>query len=319
VHGKHAYIPDVDLHLDAGRQQPYGFISHAHTDHTARHKKILCSEATAAFLRTRLKNPVVQTLAFGEYLETAGTRISLHPAGHILGSAQILIENSEGRLLYTGDFRTLPAKTVEPFRQVACDTLIMESTFGQPKYRFPDREEVLEKLNRIIVRKLNAGITPVILVYPLGKGQEILYHLSRQSFPVAVDYPIIRLAWIYEKFGISFGAYERFRRSEYRSKVLLLPASYRFQNFLKGMEDGYLIYMSGWGMDPSAKFRLGVDEVLPFSDHADFDELIRFAERSDAREIYCTHGFESFVAELRKRGLNARRLIRSPQISLFDE
>ena len=178
---------------------------------------------------------------------------------------------------------------------------------------------MLENLDRIIIQKLNEGITPVVLVYPLGKGQEILYHLSRRSYPVAVDYPIIRLAWIYEKFGISFGAYERFRRSEYRSKVLLLPASYRFQNYLKGMEDKYLIYMSGWGMDPSAKFRLGVDEVLPFSDHADFDELIRFAGQSGARQIYCTHGFDSFVAELRKRGLNAHQLTRTPQISLFDE
>ena len=317
MHGKHAYIPDIDLHLDAGRQQPYGFISHAHTDHTARHKKILSSEATAAFLQTRLKNPVVQTLAFGKYLETGGTRISLHPAGHILGSAQILIENSKGRLLYTGDFRTLPANTVEPFRQVTCDTLIMETTFGQPKYRFPDRKDVLENLDRIIIQKLNEGITPVVLVYPLGKGQEILYHLSRRSYPVAVDYPIIRLAWIYEKFGISFGAYERFRRSEYRSKVLLLPASYRFQNYLKGMEDKYLIYMSGWGMDPSAKFRLGVDEVLPFSDHADFNQLIEFVHQVQPEKVFITHGYDSFVYYLRKEGFKAGLLEETPQLSLF--
>ncbi len=317
--GKHAYIPAIDLHLDARTQHVFGFVSHAHTDHSARHKNILCTTETASFLNIRLKRPRTQILRYGDTIEFKESRITLYPAGHILGSAQILIENEEGRLLYTGDFRTLPANTVEPFRQVTCDRLIMESTFGHPVYRFPPREAVLELLSNRIIEKLNAGITPVILVYPLGKGQEVLYFLSRQNFPLAVDYHIIRLARIYEKFGVSFGLYEKVRRSEFRSKVLLLPASYRFQKFIQHMPDRYLIYMSGWGMDPSARFRLKVDEVLPFSDHADYDELIRFAKESNADEIFCTHGFDQFASLLRKEGLNAQPLTRSRQTDLFDD
>ena len=319
VIGRHPYIPDVDLHLDSKTRQGFGFISHAHTDHTARHHKILCTPPTAAFLKTRLKNPRTQILDYGESIELTSTRITLYPAGHILGSAQILIENEKGRLLYIGDFRMLPAQTVESFKQVSCDILIMESTFGQPHYRFPLREEILDNLLQLVTEKLNAGITPVILVYPLGKGQEILYHMSRHNFPLAVDHRIVRLARIYERFGITFGAYEKFKRSEIRSKVLLLPASERFQNFIQNMPNRYLIYLSGWGMDPSARFRLKVDEVLPFSDHADYDELIQFALNSNAREIYCTHGFEQFVSDLRGNGLNARPLIRLSQLDLFDE
>ena len=319
VSGGHPYIPDIDLHLDSKARQVFGFISHAHTDHTARHHKILCTAPTAAFLKIRLKNPRVQILDYEESIELTAARITLYPAGHILGSAQILIENEKGRLLYTGDFRTLPAQTVEPFKQVSCDILIMESTFGQPHYRFPPREEILDILVQIVTEKLNAGIIPVILVYPLGKGQEILYHMSRYNFPLAVDHRILRLARIYEKFGIAFGAYEKFKRSEIGSKVLLLPASERFQNYIQNMPNRYLIYMSGWGMDPSARFRLKVDEVLPFSDHADYNELIRFALNSKAREIYCTHGFEQFVSDLRSNGLNAHALIKPPQLDLFDE
>ncbi len=261
----------------------------------------------------------MEILDYGEPLERDRARITIYPAGHILGSAQILIENDGGRLVYTGDFRTLPAKTVEPLEQLRCDVLIMETTFGRPQYRFPPREQVIEQLLRIITQKLNQGITPVVFVYPLGKGQEILYYLSRSELPVAVDYTILRLARIYEKFGITFGPYEKFRRSEAREKVLLLPAASRMQNFIRNMSDRYLIYMSGWGMDPAAKYRLRVDEVIPFSDHADFDELIRFAEASAAREIYCTHGFEEFVTVLKKRGLNAKPLLQSPQLELFDD
>ncbi len=319
VFGKHPYIPDIDLHLDSKTRQAFGFISHAHTDHAARHHNILCTGPTAAFLETRLKNPRTQIVDYEESIELNNTRITLYPAGHILGSAQILLENEKGRLLYTGDFRTLPAQTVESFKQVSCDILIMESTFGHPKYRFPLRDETLDTLLQIVTDKLNEGITPVILVYPLGKGQELLYHLSRHNFPLAVDHRISRLARIYEKFGVSFGVYEKLRRSEIRSKVLLLPASERFQNFIQNMPNRYLIYLSGWGMDASARFRLKVDEVLPFSDHADYDELIRFALNSNAREIYCTHGFDQFVFDLRDNGLNARALIRSPQLDLFDE
>jgi len=317
--GKHAYLPEVDLHLDAKTKQTFGFISHAHADHSAPHKEILCSIPTAALLQTRLKRPRTHSLGYGETLKLKNTHITLYPAGHILGSAQILTETEKGRLLYTGDFRMAPAKTVESFEQVNCDVLIMESTFGQPQYRFPPREEVMAHLIEVIYQKLNLGITPIVLVYPLGKGQEILYYLSREGIPLAVDYHIMRLAWVYEKYGISFGPYEKFRRSEAKSKVLLLPANYRSQNFIRNMTDRYLIYMSGWGMDPSAKFRLKVDEVIPFSDHADYDELIRFAENSNANEVYCTHGFEGFVSVLRARGVNAKPLVRSLQMDLFDE
>jgi len=246
------------------------------------------------------------------------TAITLYPAGHILGSAQILIENSHGKLLYTGDFRTKPARTAETYSPISCDILIMESTFGQSQYCFPPRENVEEDLLQLVKDKLIAGLIPVIFAYPLGKAQEILHLLTNSGIKVAADYSIVRLANVYKKYDIRFGEFEKFRRSDYRNRVILLPANHRYQRFVRNMEKKYSIFLSGWGMDPSARFRYQVDRVLPYSDHADFDELVQTASECGAREIFCTHGFDDFVTVLRNKGLNAHPLVPKVQTELFD-
>ncbi len=242
----------------------------------------------------------------------------MYPAGHILGSAQILIENSEGRLLYTGDFRTKSANTVEKYQTVPCDVLIMESTFGRSHYRFPTREVIEQDVLQLVSEKLNAGITPVIFAYPLGKAQEILHFISNAGIKIAADYSIVRLANVYKKYDIQFGEYEKLRKSDYKNRVLLVPVNFRHQRFIKNMENKYTIFLSGWGMDASTKFRFKVDQVFSYSDHADFDELVKTAINSGASEIYCTHGFDDFVTVLRNEGLNARPLIPRAQTDLFE-
>jgi putative mRNA 3-end processing factor len=296
----------------------FGFISHAHSDHSAKHKKIICTEPTADFLQIRQKKANCIKLPYDQKYPIGDMNISLHPAGHILGSAQILIESGKRRLLYTGDFRTKPSRTAENYRPVKCDTLIMETTFGKAHYKFPPREDVEKDLLQLVTDKLKAGLIPVVFAYPLGKAQEILHLISHSGIKVAADYSILRLAHIYKKYDVRFGEFEKFRRSEFRDRVLLMPVSFRHQRFIKNIPDKYTIFMSGWGMDASAKFRLQVDRVMPYSDHADFDELVQTAVKSGADEIYCTHGFDDFVTVLRNMGLNAHPLIPKPQMDLFD-
>lgn len=315
---KWIYLPDADLYLDAGKKKKFGFVSHAHSDHSARHEKILCTPATADFLNIRFKKVNCQVLDYGKAININNSQITLYPAGHILGSAQILVEAAGRRLLYTGDFRTRSSRTTEDFEMVECDTLIMETTFGLPHYLFPPRAEIEDQLIRILEDKLRKGITPVVFAYPLGKAQEVLSVISKHSLPVAVEYQILRLAKVYQKYGIDLGEYDKFRRSEYRGKILLLPFNFRSQRFMRDLPDKYTIFMSGWGMDQSARFRLGMDIVLPYSDHADYAELLDFVQNTKAREIYCTHGQDDFVTILRQKGYNARLLIPPAQTSLFD-
>lgn len=311
------YLPGADLFLDAKKKQSSGYISHAHGDHIARHTKILCTPETARILSLRLKKPEITTLPFFRKTKINGTSITLLPAGHILGSAQIYYETDEGSLIYTGDFRTKPSRTAESLTYQSCDVLVMETTFGSPRFRFPPRKEVEEELLSLIRQKLSRGTTPVIFVYLLGKAQEALHLLCHANLPVAVDSSILRYVTVYEKLGIKFGNYERFKRSDYRDKVLLLPIMARKNKYLDHIIDKYTIFLSGWGMDDNASKRFGVDIVLPYSDHADYDELLNFVDRVHPSRVYCTHGINDFAAILKEKGYWSKPLNESDQHNLF--
>jgi Cft2 family RNA processing exonuclease len=318
IENGHLQIKPLQLYLDSRKRQPFGYISHAHSDHIANHQKILASPPTYDLIRIRLKKPQVQTLPFFKTVTVQNASVRLLPAGHILGSSQFYLEAENQSLLYTGDFRTKQSRTAESFAFQTCDILIMETTFGIPHYRFPDREEVETCLIKKLTEKLNAGIVPIVFAYTLGKGQEILHLLSHAGLPVAVDYSILKYVNVYTKHGIQFGAYDKFRTSSYKDKVLLMPVHMRHQRFVKMLEKKYLIYMSGWGMDAHAAARFGVDLVLPYSDHADYDELLAFIEHISPKEIYCTHGFDQFVDILNNKGYRANYLFPKKQIELFD-
>ena len=311
------YLPQAQLYIDSKRKKPFGFVSHAHGDHIARHNKILCTPGTARMLSLRLKNPDFITLPFFRQRKINDISITLLPAGHILGSAQIYCKSAEGSLLYTGDFRIKASRTAESFSFQSSDVLIMETTFGNPKYIFPPRKEVEENLLTLVRQKVNSGFIPIVFAYPLGKAQEVLHLLSHANLPVAVDSSIIRYVRIYEQLGIKFGKYEKFRRSEYRDKVLLLPVMFRNNSYMDSIKDKYTIYLSGWGMDAYAPHHFGVNTVLPYSDHADFEELLTLVERVSPEITFCTHGFDGFVEVLRERGYKTQLLNNPSQFSLF--
>lgn len=308
TYDKDIRIKDINLWLDSRRIKEFAYISHGHTDHIARHRKIICSLPTADFIKIRLKNPSAQALDYNHPLEINDAKITLHPAGHILGSSQIKIVKNGTSLLYTGDFRISPARTVEPFEFVKTDILIMESTFGLPHYKFPDRISVENELVELCDRLLKSGKTPVVFAYTLGKGQEALKILSDADLPVAVDYSILRFVPIYQKYGIEITKFTKYRKSDFTGRILLLPVNARYQRGIKSLPNIYTIYLSGWGIDKTSQSKLGVDKVLPLSDHADFDELVQLVETIRPNKIYCTHGFDQFVDILRNAGYCANLL-----------
>ncbi|HGY54784.1 MAG TPA: hypothetical protein ENK44_03690 [Caldithrix abyssi] len=313
---KDILVKELDLWLDSRRVRPFSFASHAHSDHIARHKKILCSPPTADLLHLRLKGVQYQTLSFGRSLPLNGSIVSLHPAGHILGSAQIKIESQRGSLLYTGDFRPGPSRTTEPMEIHTADTLIMETTFGRPHYRMPPRSESEQELLDLCSRLLKQGRTPVIFAYSLGKGQEILKILTDADLPVAVDYQILKYIPVYQKYGVDFGKFRKFRRSDTQPGVILLPTTQRHHRFVQNITGVYTIYVSGWAIDANARYRFNVDEAIPISDHADFNELLHFVEQVRPKEIYCTHGSRDFISVLRNAGFKAYPLEKNIQLQL---
>lgn len=193
------WLPQIGWWLDSPLARPRSFVSHAHSDHIARHDEILCSAGTARLMHARLPaRRVEHVLPFGHTERlTADTAVTLHPAGHIHGSAQCLLEHDDhGPLLYTGDFKLRPGRSAEPCAVPRADTLIMETTFGLPRYVFPPENEVLAAIVAFCRGCLADGDTPVLFAYSLGKSQELLCGLAESRLPVMLHPETFRLTRI---------------------------------------------------------------------------------------------------------------------------
>lgn len=298
------FVPAADLWLDPGRRRARAFVSHAHGDHIGRHRAIFATRATAALMRARLGPLDVEELAWGEWRELGGDcRLRLHPAGHILGAAQVEIERRGERLVYTGDFRLERSETCEPATIVPCDVLVMECTFGRPHYRFPPRAEVVPRLVEGLREALAEGRTPILLAYAVGRGQELMKLLEPHGFELALAPALHAMVAIYESQGIRFGPYELARPGQTHGKVVLVPPHASSSRLVREAHRPLLIAATGWAQDGAPPYR--ADRSYPLSDHADFDELLRYATECGAREVYTMHGFDEFRDHLRARGIHA--------------
>lgn len=206
VFDRGVYIPELDLWLDSRRKQDSSVISHAHSDHTGRHRRPIVTPNTLLLLRDYLKRADPIVLPYGETLDAPTHSITLYPAGHCLGSAQTLIVSKATgeRLLYTGDIKTRPSPTNEPVQTVECDTLVIESTYGHPDYVFPSQEQTLATATRMLRTWLGRGERPVVLGWRLGKAQELLHHLLEEGFEVVVEEGIYEAVEAYREGGVQF-------------------------------------------------------------------------------------------------------------------
>ena len=312
---KALYVPALDLWLDATRVKDFSFVSHAHTDHATRHRKVMATPETLVLLEHRRGYTQAVTAPFNQPLALADHQVTLFPAGHILGSAQILIEGDRS-LVYTGDFKLHAGLCARPAEVRNCDILIMECTFGQPQYVFPPFQEIVERLQGFIQKTLLEGMTPVVLGYTLGKGQEALKIVGQLGYPAVVHDSIYSIARIYEKLGVEFGTYEKFPADDLQGKVVVAPTYLRRKKLREHLVRFRTVYLTGWAMDRNRRFALGVDLVLPLSDHADFNELIEYVRRTEPEKIYTVHGTPGFAAHLRDLGYDARHLPQR-QMELF--
>ncbi|HEX5472229.1 MAG TPA: MBL fold metallo-hydrolase [Lacipirellulaceae bacterium] len=312
------FLTLAQLGVDVRRRQPRCFVSHAHADHIARHELALATPGTASLYRHRLGPRCrVLEMAYREPIEFGGLRLTALPAGHCLGSAMLLAHDGERTLLYTGDFKLGASATAESAELPRADILVMESTFGRPQYRLPPRAEVVSQLLQIVIAALAEGFTPVVHAYALGKSQEVTKLLTLHGIPVRQHRVIYEISRVYERCGIDLGDYALFDGQPLAGHaVVTLPRTAR-EFRLPRLGKTVTIAVTGWAVNESAKYRLGVDHALPLSDHADFDELIETVRRVEPREVYCTHGPAEFADELRNLGFNAQPLHPPAQRRLF--
>lgn len=307
------------LALDVRRRQPRCFVSHAHADHIAPHELAYMTPATRRLYQHRVgAHRRVVELPYREPREFGDAMLTAFPAGHCLGSAMLLAETDAGSLLYTGDYKLGPSATAEAAELPRADVLVMECTFGAPRYVMPPRDAVIAQLIEVVQSALADGATPVIHAYPLGKSQEVTRLLTAAGVPVLQHPQIFAISEIYRACGVDLGdvcAYHRERLPG--AAVVTMPKGAR-QFRLPGMDRTVSIATTGWAVDPSTKFRWDVDHALPLSDHADYTELLETAQRVQPREILCTHGPADFAGRLQAVGFSARHVSQAFQTRLFE-
>ncbi len=326
------------LWLDPRGSRPLAFVSHAHSDHLGRHREVIATPGTIRLMRERLgrgrrrEHPV----AFGEPFslpQLPGVRIELLPAGHIVGSAQIYLEAEGevgrpggvgGSLLYTGDFKLRASFCAERATWRHAETLVMETTFGKPRYRMPPADEVIAQIVDFCRQTVAEGATPVLLAYSLGKAQEAVWALLGAGLVPALHDTVFRMTEICRTLVPEFpGGYVRHGVEREAAAaagggtVFICPPSLARTPAVRGIPRRRVAVLTGWALDPGAPYRYGADVAFPLSDHADYDELLRTVELVRPRRVLTLHGFAAaFAADLRARGVEAWAINEANQLEL---
>jgi Cft2 family RNA processing exonuclease len=301
------------LWLDPTVVRDLAFVSHAHTDHTRRHRLALLTAETLALVGEARRPHDNVVLALGEPHALNGSTVTLHSAGHMLGSAQLLFEHEGVRLLYTGDLklRTLAGLTPIP----AAEVLVIESTYGQPHFRFPDPAAGLEAVATWCRGALDARVTPVLLANALGKAQELMLALARYGFRFALESRCLPHALTYEATGVRLPDFTALTDDPEPDRVVIAPPAGKEE--VRRLRRYRTLLVSGWACDRSFSSVFGADTTIAYSDHCDFDELLEVVRRSGASRVYTVHGYSQELARhLRRHGVRASALHVTEQLAL---
>lgn len=306
------FLPEISLWLDCTEDCECAWISHGHSDHAGGlHGRVFATADTLEIYRARVPGangtvPECCPVEFGASWEHNGARLTAYPASHIVGAAQLLIEYRGERLLYTGDIKLLPPLCGRETELVPCDRLIIESTFGLPIFSFLTREDACDRIVRFARQCLDSATIPAFIGYPLGRGQEIVHALCRAGVPTAVHGAIAAFLPVYERNGYEFPGWAPYDSRRTAGRALVVVPGFR--NVLEASGKNIRVaYVSGWASMDNARARTGAEELIPYSDHPGFKELLALVEATGAREIDVVHGYtEPFAHILRQRGYDAR-------------
>lgn len=305
------YCPAGDFFIDPWRPVARAVITHAHADHArGGHMHYLAAAAAAHVLRTRLGDIALQTVAYGEAVTINGVRVSLHPAGHVLGSAQVRIEHAGRVWVASGDYKLQPDPTCTPFEPMRCDVFISESTFGLPIYRWAPPAEVFAAISAWWATNAAAGRTSVLFCYAFGKAQRILAGVDASIGPIVVHGAVEPLNAAYRASGVTLPATQRVSdvtdKAQLARALVLAPPSAAGSPWMKRFGDYSDAFASGWMQLRGARRRRALDRGFVLSDHADWPGLQQAIAATGAQRVIVTHGYVPVMVRwLRERGLQA--------------
>jgi putative mRNA 3-end processing factor len=310
------YCPAGGFHVDPWRPVARAVVTHAHGDHARSGSgEYWTSEPGAALLRLRIAaGTPIHPLAYGEAVEFGGVRVSLHPAGHVLGSAQVRIEAGDRVWVVSGDFKRDADPTCAPFEPLRCDAFVTEATFALPVYRWPDPVRVVAELRDWWLANRARGETSIVCCYALGKAQRILAGLARLTADtVYVHGALHALTQAYRDAGVAMVPTARVADEpasrDFRGELVLAPPSASRSPWMKRFRPSQVAFASGWMRLRGNRRRLGYDRGFVLSDHADWPSLVATIGETGAARVLATHGHtDALIAYLRERGVDAAAL-----------
>lgn len=310
------YVSPLEAYIDPPFPVKKALITHAHADHArAGHESVLATHHTIQIMKRRYGENCAdrfQVAEYGKALSMGEVRVIFYPAGHVLGSAQILLEYKGARAVVTGDYKTVPEKTSEAFELVPCDLLVTEATFGLPVFQHPDAREEIPRLLRSLQQQPERS--HVVGSYALGKSQRVIRHLRDAGYdaPIYLHGSHEKLCHYYEESGIKLGELRKALdrdKEELVGAVIMAPPSALKDRWSRRLADPVIAYASGWMTIKQRTKQSLVECPLVISDHADWNELRETIKASGAETVWVTHGREdALVHWCKTEGIQAEPL-----------
>jgi putative mRNA 3-end processing factor len=307
------YVPPADIWIDPSQPKAKAFVTHGHADHArGGHGEVWATPETLAIMDARYGEQAANPVAYGETVRMGDVQVSFVPAGHVLGSAQIVLEHAGERVVVSGDYKRRPDPTCPPFEPQACDVFITEATFGLPVFLHPDTGDEIDKL----LAALHANPDRCVLVgaYALGKAQRVITELRLRGHddPIYIHGALQRLCDLYAAHGVPLG-YLRpatgVAKAEIAGHVVLCPPGALNDRWSRRLPDPITAMASGWMRIRQRARQRNVELPLIISDHADWHELTETIQEIAPKEVWVTHGREdALIHWCMTRQIKARAL-----------
>jgi putative mRNA 3-end processing factor len=304
------FCPAGGFYIDPRGMVDRALITHAHSDHgRPGHNSYLCSDTCKSLLKIRIgKDAVVESLPFGEKIRIRNSLVSFHPAGHILGSAQIRVEVNGRVWVVSGDYKPQEDQTCEPFELVRCNGFITECTFGLPVYRWLPEEKIHQQINEWWLENKQDDKPSLLFSYSLGKAQRVLAGLRKEIGPIYVHSAVYPFLEHYEKAGIKLPQVmkiERGKEYDFNGSIIIAPPAVEDSTWTRKFRSARKGFASGWMAIRGARRRRNLDRGFILSDHADWNGLIDVIKGTGAEEIKVTHGNgDALTRYLGEQGMN---------------
>ncbi len=290
------YVRPADAWVDPSEPKARALVTHGHADHArGGHGEVWATPETLAIMDTRYGEQTSRPVVYGESVRIGEVEVGFVPAGHVLGSAQIVLEHEGERVVVSGDYKRRPDPTCAPFVPVPCDIFITEATFGLPVFRHPDTGAEIDRL----LHRLHADPTRCVLVgaYALGKAQRVIAELRKRGHhdPIYYHGAMERLCRLYEELGVPLGELRHCAgatKAEMAGHIIIAPPGALNDRWSRRLPDPITAMASGWMRIRQRARQRNVELPLVISDHGDWDELTTTIREVAPREVWITHGRE---------------------------